>query len=101
AMLWAKPPLVNLLEVRRISALSNGAAIRDDETPNKTPMSTARLRAALVAAGVAPDLIPIIIVLIVPDLPRLTGAHHQKVLIVKRGRTLVPYCGGRRYNGDA
>src|SRR5262245_2726898 len=37
AMLWAKPPLLNLLEVRRISALSNGAAIRDAETPQQTP----------------------------------------------------------------
>ena len=100
AMLWAKPPLVNLLEVRRISALSNGAAIRDDETPNKTPMSTARLRTALLAAGVAPALIPVIIVLITPDLPRLTGAHHQKVLIVKRGETLVAYCGGIDINAN-
>jgi phosphatidylserine/phosphatidylglycerophosphate/cardiolipin synthase-like enzyme len=100
AMLWAKPPLVNLLEVRRINALSNGAAIRDDETPNKTPMSTARLRAALVAAGVAPVLIPVIIALIAPDLPRLTGSHHQKVLIVKRGETLVAYCGGIDINAN-
>jgi phosphatidylserine/phosphatidylglycerophosphate/cardiolipin synthase-like enzyme len=95
AMLWAKPPLANLAEVQRINALANGAAIRDDETPNKTPMSRARLGAALLAARVAPELIPLIIALLPPeDLARLGGAHHQKVLIVKRGETLVAYCGG-------
>jgi len=103
AMLWAKPwpPLQNLAEVQRIGALANGAAIRDDETVNKTPMSTARLRAALLAAGVAPPLIAVIVALIPPeDLARLGGAHHQKVLVVKRGETLVAYCGGIDINAN-
>lgn len=101
AMLWAKPPGFNLLETVRINALANGAAIRDDETVNKTPMSTARLRAALAAARVAPALIPLIIALLPrSDLARLTGAHHQKVLIVKRGDTLVAYCGGIDINAN-
>lgn len=103
AMMWAKPwpPLQNLAEVQRINALANGAAIRDDETVNKTPMSTARLRAALLAAGVVPRLIPVIIRLIPPqDLARLGGSHHQKVLVVKRGETLVAYCGGLDINAN-
>jgi phosphatidylserine/phosphatidylglycerophosphate/cardiolipin synthase-like enzyme/outer membrane protein OmpA-like peptidoglycan-associated protein len=103
AMLWAKPwpPLQNLAEVQRINALTNGAAIRDDETVNKTPMSTARLRAALLAAGVVPRLIPVIISLIPrQDLARLGGSHHQKVLVVKRGETLVAYCGGIDINAN-
>jgi phosphatidylserine/phosphatidylglycerophosphate/cardiolipin synthase-like enzyme len=97
AMLWAKPwpPGQNFAEVLRINALANGAAIRDDETVNKTPMSTARLRAALLAAGVNPRLVPVIVALLPPkDLARLGGSHHQKVLVVKRGETLVAYCGG-------
>jgi phosphatidylserine/phosphatidylglycerophosphate/cardiolipin synthase-like enzyme len=101
AMLWAKPPGLNLREKWRISALANGAAIRDDETPNKTPMSRVRLGAALLAAGVARELIPIVIALIPPeDLARLGGAHHQKVLIVKRGNSLVAYCGGIDINAN-
>jgi phosphatidylserine/phosphatidylglycerophosphate/cardiolipin synthase-like enzyme len=101
AMLWAKPPGLNLLETRRINALANGAAIRDDETVNKTPMSTARLRAALVAARISPALIPLIIALLPrDDLARLTGAHHQKVLIIKRGETLIAYCGGIDINAN-
>ncbi len=101
AMLWAKPPGLNLRETLRINALANGAAIRDDETPNNTPMSKARLRAALLAAHVAPALIPVIIASITPtDLARLGGAHHQKVLIVKRGETLVAYCGGIDINAN-
>jgi phosphatidylserine/phosphatidylglycerophosphate/cardiolipin synthase-like enzyme len=94
AMLWDQPGLQNTFETRRIDALPNGAAILDDETVNKTPMSTARLGAALLAAGIAPGLIPVIIPLIAGDLPRLTGSHHQKVLVVKHGETLVAYCGG-------
>jgi phosphatidylserine/phosphatidylglycerophosphate/cardiolipin synthase-like enzyme/outer membrane protein OmpA-like peptidoglycan-associated protein len=101
AMLWAKPPGLNLRETMRINALANGAAIRDDETPNKTPMSRVRLGAALMAAGIAPELIPVIIALIPPeDLARLGGAHHQKVLIVKRGDSLVAYCGGIDINAN-
>lgn len=94
AMLWDQPGLQNTFEVRRIDALPNGAAILDDETANKTPASTARLQKALIVAGISPALILLIIPLIVDDLPRLTGSHHQKVLIVKRGETLVAYCGG-------
>jgi phosphatidylserine/phosphatidylglycerophosphate/cardiolipin synthase-like enzyme len=101
AMLWAKPPGVNLIETRRINALANGAAIRDDETANKTAMSTLRLRGALAAAGISPGMIPVIIALLSPDdLARLTGAHHQKVLVVKRGETLVAYCGGIDINAN-
>ena len=101
AMLWAKPPGLNLLEKFRINALANGAAIRDDETPNKTPMSRIRLGAALLAAGVRQELIPVIIALIPPqDLARLGGAHHQKVLVVKRGNILVAYCGGIDINAN-
>jgi phosphatidylserine/phosphatidylglycerophosphate/cardiolipin synthase-like enzyme len=101
AMLWAKPPLANLAEVQRINALPNGAAIRDDETVNKTPISRVRLGAALLAAGVAPELIPVILALLPPeDLARLGGAHHQKVLVVKRGETLVAYCGGIDINAN-
>jgi len=101
AMLWAKPPGLNLLEKFRINALANGAAIRDDETPNKTPMSRIRLGAALLAAGTRRELIPVIIALIPPqDLARLGGAHHQKVLVVKRGKILVAYCGGIDINAN-
>jgi phosphatidylserine/phosphatidylglycerophosphate/cardiolipin synthase-like enzyme/peptidoglycan hydrolase-like protein with peptidoglycan-binding domain len=101
AMLWAKPPGLNLLEKFRINALANGAAIRDDETPNKTPMTRIRLGAALLAAGVRQELIPVIIALIPPqDLARLGGAHHQKVLVVKRGNILVSYCGGIDINAN-
>lgn len=93
-MLWAKPAL-NLLPVKRINDLPNGAAIRDDETANKTPWSVAKLRAALFAAGAAPHLLPIILAAITQkDLVRLGGAHHQKLLVVKRGGILVGYCGG-------
>lgn len=99
-MLWAKPPLEGQIAVTRINLMKNGAAIRDDETANKTPASTKRLWAALVAARVAPELIPIILAAIRPDLIRMTGAHHQKVLIVKRGETLVAYCGGVDINAN-
>lgn len=99
-MLWAKPPLAGSIAVARINAMKNGAAIRDDETANKTEASTRRLWAALVAAGIAPALIPVIIAAIRPDLIRMTGAHHQKVLIVKRGDTLVGYCGGVDINAN-
>ncbi len=93
-MLWAKPPLAGSVTVTRVNLMKNGVAIRDDETANKTEASTQRLRAALIAAQIAPALIPIIIAGIRPDLVRMTGAHHQKVLVVKRGETLVAYCGG-------
>ena len=75
AMLWAKPPGLNLLEKFRINVLANGAAIRDDETPNKTPMSRIRLGAALLAAGVRQELIPVIIAMIPPKIWRALAAH--------------------------
>ena len=59
-----------------------------------------RAEAAVVDIEGTEKLIPVIIVLITPDLPRLTGAHHQKVLIVKRGETLVAYCGGIDINAN-
>lgn len=99
-MLWAKPPLKGTLAVARINLMKNGVAIRDDETANKTPASTARLFAALAAAAVDAALIPIILSVIQPDLIRMTGAHHQKVLVVKRGETLVAYCGGIDINDN-
>jgi phosphatidylserine/phosphatidylglycerophosphate/cardiolipin synthase-like enzyme len=100
AMLWDQPFLnwqahLNASAiVARINALTNGKAIEDDLTTNNTLASRARLIAALTAARLNPRLIPVIIRLIEPDLARLGGSHHQKVLIVKRGETLVAYCGG-------
>ncbi len=99
-MLWAKPPLTGSLTVARINRFTNGKAIRDDETANNTAASTARLTAALAAALVSPSLIPVILSAIRPDLIRMTGAHHQKVLVVKRGETLVAYCGGLDINSN-
>jgi phosphatidylserine/phosphatidylglycerophosphate/cardiolipin synthase-like enzyme len=99
-MLWAKPPLTGTVAVTRINLQKIGVAIRDDETANKTPASTKRLWAALIAARVAPELIPIIIQLIRPDLIRMTGAHHQKVLIIKSGKRLIAYCGGIDINAN-
>lgn len=106
AMLWQQP-LPNLSPpglnparisaeavVRRVSALPGGKAILDDLTANNTLASKARLTVALAAAGVSRRLIPVIILLIEDDLARLGGSHHQKVLVVKRGETLVGYCGG-------
>ena len=90
--------------VRRINALKDGKglkvgkAIKDDLTTGHTTASTARLAvAALVLAKFGkthPKLIPVILRIIEPDLARLTGSHHQKVLVVKRGEKLVGYCGG-------
>lgn len=99
-MLWASFPLKGTKAVARINLMKNGAAIRDDETANKTPASTARLFAALATAAVDARLIPIILAAIQPDLIRMTGAHHQKVLVVKRGDTLVAYCGGIDINDN-
>jgi phosphatidylserine/phosphatidylglycerophosphate/cardiolipin synthase-like enzyme len=56
--------------------------------------------AALTAAGIAPALIPVIVVLIKPSLAALTGAHHQKVLIVRHGEVLAAYCGGLDLNAN-
>lgn len=99
-MLWAKPPLAGSLTVARINLMRNAVAIRDDETANNTAASTARLTAALVAAAVSPALIPTIISAVRPDLIRMTGAHHQKVLVIKRGGKLVAYCGGVDINAN-
>lgn len=99
-MLWAKPPLSGSLAVARINLMKNGAAIRDDETANKTGMSTARLILALQLASISPAMVPVIVQAIQPDLIRMTGAHHQKVLIIKRGETLIAYCGGIDFNSN-
>jgi phosphatidylserine/phosphatidylglycerophosphate/cardiolipin synthase-like enzyme len=98
AMLWAKPPLVNRAEVARIDALPNGAAIRDNLTHNNTPRNSAQLAAILAAAGISPMQIPLVLPLVLPHLIRFTGAHHQKVLVVKREGTLIGYCGGLDIN---
>lgn len=106
AMLWQQPipnvspPGLNPARlsaervVRRLSALPGGKAILDDLTTNNTLASKARLTVALAAAGASALLIPVIIRLIEDDLARLGGSHHQKVLVVKHGETLVGYCGG-------
>lgn len=100
AMLWDQPFLnwqahVNATAiVARINALRGGKAIEDDLTANNVLASRVRLLAALRLSVSNPLLIPVIVSLIEPDLARLGGSHHQKVLIVKRGETLVAYCGG-------
>ncbi|WP_198666012.1 phospholipase D-like domain-containing protein [Tropicimonas sp. IMCC34043] len=110
AMLWQQPlpsitpPGINPARisaeqvVRHISALPGGKAILDDLTTNNTLASRARLAAALAAARVSPLLVPVILRLIKDDLARLGGSHHQKVLVVRRGETLVGYCGGLDMN---
>ena len=84
--------------VRRIKAIKDGKAIKDDLTTGHTSASDARLMvgAALLAklGPRHPKLIPVILRIMEPDLARLTGSHHQKVLVVKRGEKLVGYCGG-------
>lgn len=109
AMLWDQPflgmsvsgrPILNPADisatevVRRINALSGGKAIKDDITAGNSDESRVRLAIAAALAGINPRLIPVILRLIEPDIARLTGSHHQKVLVVKRGDRLVGYCGG-------
>lgn len=100
AMLWDQPRLSpdadrSAREVTaRIAALPNGKAIEDDLTNGNTDASRQRLLAAAMAAIRDPFLAPIILALIQPDLARLGGSHHQKLLVIKRGETLVGYCGG-------
>jgi phosphatidylserine/phosphatidylglycerophosphate/cardiolipin synthase-like enzyme len=100
AMLWDQFGIVTAADrsatevVRHINALRAGKAIKDDLTTNHTTASTVRLAIAAALAGSNPRLIPVILRIIEPDIARLTGSHHQKVLIVKRGEVLVSYCGG-------
>lgn len=106
AMLWdqpilaTSPPGLNPADlsatavVNRINRLPNGKAIKDDLTTNNTTASTVRLAIAAALIGAHPRLIAVILRIIEPDIARLTGSHHQKVLIVKRGARLVAYCGG-------
>lgn len=100
AMLWDQFGIVTAADrsatevVNRINALSGGKAIKDDLTTNHTTASTVRLAIAAALVGLHPRLIAVIFRIIEPDLARLTGSHHQKVLVVKRGDTLVGYCGG-------
>ncbi|MBN8501084.1 MAG: hypothetical protein J0M19_08040, partial [Sphingomonadales bacterium] len=106
AMLWdqpilaASPPGLNPADlsatavVSRINALPGGKAIKDDLTTNNTTASTVRLAIGAALAGAHPRLIPVILRIIEPDIARLTGSHHQKVLVIKRGERLIAYCGG-------
>jgi len=100
AMLWDQFGIVTAADrsatevVNHINALSGGKAIKDDLTTNHTTASTVRLAIAAALVGLHPRLIAVIFRIIEPDLARLTGSHHQKVLVVKRGDTLVGYCGG-------
>lgn len=106
AMLWdqpalaASPPGLNPADlsatavVARINALPGGKAIKDDLTANNTTASTVRLAVGAALAGANPRLIPVILRIIEPDIARLTGSHHQKVLVIKRGARLIAYCGG-------
>jgi phosphatidylserine/phosphatidylglycerophosphate/cardiolipin synthase-like enzyme len=80
--------------VNRINKLKDGKAIKDDLTANNTTASTVRLAIASAIATLNRKLIPVILRIIEPDIARLTGSHHQKVLVVKRGDKLVGYCGG-------
>jgi phosphatidylserine/phosphatidylglycerophosphate/cardiolipin synthase-like enzyme len=99
-MLWAKPVRQNIKETAFVNGLTNGAAIRDDETPHNSAATVPKVAAALVAAGISPVLIPIIVAVIKPSLAALTGAHHQKVLIVRHGEILAAYCGGIDLNAN-
>jgi phosphatidylserine/phosphatidylglycerophosphate/cardiolipin synthase-like enzyme len=100
AMLWDQFGIVTAADrsatevVNHINALSGGKAIKDDLTTNHTTASTVRLAIAAALVGLHPRLIAVIFRIIEPDLARLTGSHHQKVLVVKRGDTLIGYCGG-------
>ena len=110
AMLWDQPilgidpatgrPVVNPADisatevVRRINNLAAGKAIKDDLTTNHTNASTVRLAVAAAVVGMNARLAPVVLRIIEPDIARLGGSHHQKVLVIKRGETLVGYCGG-------
>ncbi|NIJ18683.1 phosphatidylserine/phosphatidylglycerophosphate/cardiolipin synthase-like enzyme [Sphingomonas naasensis] len=100
AMLWDQFGIVTAADrsatevVNHINALTAGKAIKDDLTTNHTTASTVRLAIAAALVGLNHHLIPVIFRIIEPDIARLTGSHHQKVLVVKRGELLVGYCGG-------
>ncbi|ATY30901.1 phospholipase D-like domain-containing protein [Sphingomonas psychrotolerans] len=100
AMLWDQFGIVTAADrsatevVNHVNALRGGKAIKDDLTTNHTTASTVRLAIAAALAGLNHRLIPVIFRIIEPDIARLTGSHHQKVLVVKRGEVLVGYCGG-------
>lgn len=100
AMLWDQFGIVTAADrsatqvVSHINALAGGKAIKDDLTTNHTTASTVRLAVAAALVGMHPRLISVILRIIEPDIARLGGSHHQKVLVVKRGEVLVGYCGG-------
>ena len=91
AMLWDQFGIVTAADrsatevVNHINALRGGKAIKDDLTTNHTTASTVRLAIAAALVGLNHRLIPVIFRIIEPDIARLTGSHHQKVLVVKRG----------------
>ena len=100
AMYWDQIGFQNTGAVQRMNATRGCRAILDDLTTNNTTASTVRLAAAAAVARLNPLLIPVILEIIEPDIARLAGSHHQKLLIVKRGETLVGYCGGIDMNPD-
>ncbi|WP_242138818.1 phospholipase D-like domain-containing protein [Sphingomonas sp. TREG-RG-20F-R18-01] len=97
-ILWAKPPGANFLTVRFVNTLPNGAAIRDDLTANNHPMSEIDLVKEMVTGGVDGAAAAVLAAIAARDPVALTGAHHQKVLVIKRGETLLAYCGGLDIN---
>ncbi|WP_443025599.1 phospholipase D-like domain-containing protein [Sphingomonas sp. PB4P5] len=80
--------------VNHINALRGGKAVKDDLTTNNTTASRVRLAVGAALVGLNPRLISVILRIIEPDIARLGGSHHQKVLVVRRGALLVAYCGG-------
>jgi phosphatidylserine/phosphatidylglycerophosphate/cardiolipin synthase-like enzyme len=95
-MLWAKPPLGNRATVNAINRLAHGGAIRDDLTANNRPLTNAQIRQLLVSAGISAPVAAATAATLLArrNIPALLGAHHQKVMIIKRGDQLVAYCGG-------
>lgn len=95
-MLWAKPAGRSHInaQVAAINRLSHGAALRDDHTANNHPLSAAQIGGILARGGVNAAAAGLLMATYGRSLTSLLGAHHQKVLVIKRGETLVAYCGG-------
>jgi phosphatidylserine/phosphatidylglycerophosphate/cardiolipin synthase-like enzyme len=95
-MLWAKPAQRGHInrQVTAINRLSHGAALRDDHTANNHPLSAAQIGSILTHGNVNAAAAGFLMATYGRTLTSLLGAHHQKVLVIKRGETLVAYCGG-------